>query len=139
MLQDKTVPTSLCSSSKEHPPQPAAMVPAAKVTESPKSSFSNEQNSPETPEALKKTHKPFTNLHHSKYRHLTGTPLHRSQYIENIRNLNTSMFGECDGFQVNSKRAALPIAGPGGKIAVLEVREYISGPGCIDNFIRGFS
>lgn len=78
------------------------------------------QSSPEK-SAFKRTHKALASQHHSKFRHLTGTPLHRSQYIENIRDLSNSLFGECDGFQVNSKRAAVPIEGPGGKIAVFEL------------------
>ena len=38
-----------------------------------------------------------------------------------MKNLNNSVFGESDGFQGNSKRAAIPLDGPGGKIAVIEV------------------
>ena len=69
----------------------------------------------------KSAHKIFSSIHHSKFRHLHGSAVHRSKYIENVRNLNTSTLNECDGFQCNSKRAALPIEGPGGKIAIVEV------------------
>jgi len=34
----------------------------------------------------------------SKFRHLKGTPLHKSTYIENIRNVGRQLSGECDGF-----------------------------------------
>ncbi|KAJ4439634.1 hypothetical protein ANN_07762 [Periplaneta americana] len=34
----------------------------------------------------------------SKFRHLKGTPLHKSTHIENIRNVSRQISGECDGF-----------------------------------------
>ncbi|RZC40501.1 coronin-7 [Asbolus verrucosus] len=34
----------------------------------------------------------------SKFRHLKGTPAHKSFHIENIRNLSRQISGECDGF-----------------------------------------
>ncbi|KAK9686045.1 WD domain, G-beta repeat [Popillia japonica] len=57
----------------------------------------------------------------SKFRHLKGTPAHKSQHIENIRNLSRQISGECDGFSANPKRVAVPLSGPGGKIAIFEV------------------
>ncbi|XP_052900121.1 coronin-7 isoform X2 [Anopheles moucheti] len=59
----------------------------------------------------------------SKFRHLKGTPGHKSTHIENIRNLSRQIPGECDGFQANAERVAVPIAGAGGKIAVLELSD----------------
>ncbi|XP_057659505.1 coronin-7 isoform X1 [Diorhabda carinulata] len=59
----------------------------------------------------------------SKFRHLKGTPLHKSFHIENIRNLSRQIPGECDGFQANPERVAVPLSGPGGKIAVFEVNK----------------
>lgn len=94
--------------------------PAPSTTTSSQANSKPESNS-EPSATYKKPHKTFSSLYHSKFRHLSGAPLHRSQYIENVRGLSTSMFGECDGFQTNSKRAAIPLEGPGGKIAVLEV------------------
>ena len=35
----------------------------------------------------------------SKFRHLKGTPAHKSQCIDNIRNVSRQVPGECDGFQ----------------------------------------
>ncbi|XP_028401542.1 coronin-7-like [Dendronephthya gigantea] len=80
-----------------------------------------DSGSSDTSATYKRPHKTFLSLYHSKFRHLKGSALHRSQYIENVRNINTSIFGECDGFQCNSKRAAIPLEGPGGKIAVVEL------------------
>ncbi|GLH07108.1 Coronin, partial [Gryllus bimaculatus] len=57
----------------------------------------------------------------SKFRHLKGTPLHKSTHIENVRNVSRQVSGECDGFRANAARAALPLAGAGGKVAVLEL------------------
>lgn len=34
----------------------------------------------------------------SKFRHLKGTPGHKSTHIENIRNISRQISGECDGF-----------------------------------------
>lgn len=47
--------------------------------------------------------------------------MHRSTQIENVRNLSTSVPGECDGFSANRERVAVPLKGPGGKIAIFEV------------------
>lgn len=57
----------------------------------------------------------------SKFRHLKGTPAHKSTHIENIRNVSRQIPGECNGFTANHRRVAVPIAGPGGKIAVYEL------------------
>lgn len=38
----------------------------------------------------------------SKFRHLKGTTGHKSTHIENIKNINRQMSGECDGFHGNS-------------------------------------
>jgi coronin-7 len=61
----------------------------------------------------------------SKFRHLKGTPAHKSSHIENIKNVSRQISGECDGFHANSERVAVPLTGSGGKIAVFE----LSSPG----------
>ncbi|XP_015246707.1 PREDICTED: coronin-7-like isoform X2 [Cyprinodon variegatus] len=61
----------------------------------------------------------------SKFRHIQGAVMHRDKHITNIRNLNLTTPGECDGFCVNSQRVAVPLAISGGQIAVFER----SGPG----------
>lgn len=59
----------------------------------------------------------------SKFRHLKGTSGHKSTHIENIRNISRQISGECDGFHANPDRVAVPLSGPGGKIAVLELKK----------------
>ncbi|XP_068701404.1 coronin-7-like isoform X1 [Montipora foliosa] len=63
--------------------------------------------------------KAFTGVRKSKFRHLHGTPMHKRNNIENVRNLSISLPGESDGFQVNQDFAAFPLSGPGGQIAVV--------------------
>ncbi|XP_020609841.1 coronin-7-like [Orbicella faveolata] len=67
--------------------------------------------------------KAFTGVRSSKFRHLHGTPMHKSNNIENVRNLSISMPGDCDGFQVNQEFAAFPLSGPGGQIAVIPLNK----------------
>uniref|UniRef100_A0A8C6KGN9 Coronin n=1 Tax=Nothobranchius furzeri TaxID=105023 RepID=A0A8C6KGN9_NOTFU len=59
----------------------------------------------------------------SKFRHIQGVVMHRDTHITNIRNLNLTTPGECDGFCVNSQRVAVPLAISGGQIAVFERSE----------------
>uniref|UniRef100_A0A3P8SBI7 Coronin n=1 Tax=Amphiprion percula TaxID=161767 RepID=A0A3P8SBI7_AMPPE len=56
----------------------------------------------------------------SKFRHIQGAVMHRDTHITNIRGLNLTTPGECDGFCVNRQRVAVPLAISGGQIAVLE-------------------
>ena len=63
----------------------------------------------------------FVGFSHSKFRHLKGTPLSRNLQVENIRNLNSSLPGESDLFHANADRCAIPLSGPGGIVAVIEV------------------
>ena len=65
--------------------------------------------------------KAFTGVRSSKFRHLHGTLMHKSNNLENVRNLSISMPGDCDGFHVNQEFAAYPLSGPGGQIAVVSV------------------
>ncbi|KAJ8951735.1 hypothetical protein NQ318_012586 [Aromia moschata] len=59
----------------------------------------------------------------SKFRHLKGTPAHKSFHIENVRNISRQISGECDGFHANPERVAVPLSGPGGKIAIFELKK----------------
>jgi coronin-7 len=43
----------------------------------------------------------------SKFRHLKGTPAHKSFHIENIRNLSRQISGECDGFHGNTRSKSI--------------------------------
>ncbi|XP_072299410.1 coronin-7-like isoform X1 [Eucyclogobius newberryi] len=56
----------------------------------------------------------------TKYRHIQGSVMHRDSHITNIRGLNLTTPGECDGFCVNSKYVAVPLSISGGQIAVFE-------------------
>ena len=58
----------------------------------------------------------------TKFKHLTGTPFHKSQHFENLKNLSKSTAGETDIIQVNLTRLAVPLGGPGGKVAVFEMK-----------------
>ncbi|KAG5892782.1 hypothetical protein JTB14_032658 [Gonioctena quinquepunctata] len=76
----------------------------------------------------------------SKFRHLKGTPLHKSFHIENVRNLSRQISGECDGFQANPERVAVPLSGPGGKIAIFELSKTGKLPdGVIPALVNGSS
>ncbi|MBN3287075.1 CORO7 protein, partial [Polyodon spathula] len=59
----------------------------------------------------------------SKLRHTQSLVLHRDTHITNLKGLNLTTPGECDGFCVNSKRVAVPLASAGGQIAVLELSQ----------------
>ncbi|XP_014280397.1 coronin-7 isoform X2 [Halyomorpha halys] len=74
---------------------------------------------PPTSTAPKRTSTVFGRV--SKYRHLKGTPAHKSQHIENVRNVSRQISGECDGFHCNKDRVGVPLGGPGGKLAVFEL------------------
>ena len=68
-----------------------------------------------------KPQKAFTGVRASKFRHLHGTPMHKSNNIENVRNLSISLPGDSDAFQVNQEFAVFPLSGPGGQLAVVPV------------------
>uniref|UniRef100_A0A3B4YJF5 Coronin n=1 Tax=Seriola lalandi dorsalis TaxID=1841481 RepID=A0A3B4YJF5_SERLL len=56
----------------------------------------------------------------SKFRHIQGAVMHRDTHITNMRGLNLTTPGECDGFCVNRQRVAVPLAISGGQIAIFE-------------------
>ncbi|KAK2833452.1 hypothetical protein Q5P01_017341 [Channa striata] len=56
----------------------------------------------------------------SKFRHIQGSVMHRDTHITNLRGLNLTTPGECDGFCVNRERVAVPLAIAGGQIAIFE-------------------
>lgn len=49
--------------------------------------------------------------------------MHKDTHITNIRCLNLTTPGECDGFCVNRERVAVPLSISGGQIAILEVEQ----------------
>ena len=58
----------------------------------------------------------------TKFKHVTGKPLHKSQHFDNLNNLSKSSSTESDIFQVNLTRIAVPLGGPGGKVAVFDLK-----------------
>ncbi|KAJ7357667.1 Coronin-7 [Desmophyllum pertusum] len=100
----------------------------AEPKESPTETTSNvtQQTTPASEPATESPAKPkktFTGVRTSKFRHLHGTPMHKSNNFDNVRNLSISMPGDCDGFHVNQDFAAFPLSGPGGQIAVVPLNE----------------
>ncbi|MBN3305097.1 CORO7 protein, partial [Amia calva] len=59
----------------------------------------------------------------SKFRHAQGSVLHRNTHITNLKGLNLTTPGECDGLCVNRERMAVPLAIAGGQIAVFELSQ----------------
>lgn len=53
--------------------------------------------------------------------------MHRDTHVTNLRNLNLTTPGECDGFCANRHRVAVPLSISGGQIAIIEVmlRRYL--------------
>lgn len=52
--------------------------------------------------------------------------MHRDTHITNLRGLNLTTPGECDGFCVNRQRFAVPLSTSGGQIGIFEVQENLS-------------
>lgn len=84
---------------------------AAAVTEKP---ISNDGDA-----AKQKPAKILAAIRQSKFRHLHGSPMHKSLNIENVRNLSKSIPGESDYFHANRAFCAVPLGGAGGLIAIL--------------------
>ncbi|XP_036408139.1 coronin-7-like isoform X1 [Megalops cyprinoides] len=59
----------------------------------------------------------------SKFRHIQGNVLHRDTHFTNLRGLNLTTPGECDGFCANAQRMAVPLSVAGGQIAVFELSQ----------------
>merc|ERR1719318_2059733 len=57
----------------------------------------------------------------TKFRHMKGTPMPKSMHFENLKNLSKSVSADCDFIQANPERLVVPLAGPGGKLAVFEM------------------
>lgn len=57
----------------------------------------------------------------SKFRHLKGTPGHKSTQVENVKNVSRQISGECNGFYANGVRCAVPVTGGGGRVAIVEL------------------
>eukprot|EP00062_Callorhinchus_milii_P009059 gi/632952444/ref/XP_007891855.1/ PREDICTED: coronin-7 isoform X2 [Callorhinchus milii] len=75
-----------------------------------------------SPQSQKSLHSLFGSS--SKFRHVQGLVSHRDTHITNLKGLNLTIPGECDGFCVNRERAAIPLSISGGQIAVLELSKH---------------
>ncbi|XP_044747704.1 coronin-7 isoform X2 [Coccinella septempunctata] len=74
----------------------------------------------------------------SKFRHLKVTPAHKSQQIENVRNVGRQIPGECDGFHANTKFMAVPLDGSGGRLSILNRNKPGKLPdGVIPSLVQG--
>jgi len=56
----------------------------------------------------------------TKFKHFKGSTMAKSMHFENLKNLSKSSATECDIIHANTDRVAIPLTGPGGKIAVFE-------------------
>ena len=107
-----------------------AATPNPKDTEQTNSEpASPQKEEPTKPETVTKAPPVFACVRVSKFRHLHGVPMHKSNNIDNVRNLSMSTFGDCDGLQVNQKFVAYLLSGPGGQVAALQVCSPIQGRG----------
>ena len=59
----------------------------------------------------------------TKFKHLKGKPLHKSQHFDNLKNLSKSTSTESDIIYVNLTRIAVPLGGPGGKVGVFDLKK----------------
>lgn len=120
--KDVTPPTS---GRPDKPPQQDSLSNKSADVKSPVSGAaatptvaSNEEDTA-TPSSVA-AQKIFAGVHSSKFRHIEGSPMHRSTYIESIPNLNTTISGDSNSFQVNRDLMVVPLAGSGGRLAVFE-------------------
>ncbi|KAK2716339.1 hypothetical protein QYM36_010792 [Artemia franciscana] len=74
----------------------------------------------------------------SKYKHLKGKVL-RDKHIENIKGFDQSLPAECDGIQVNARRIAIPLSGPGGRVAIFNLENTGKiGSGVVPALVSGY-
>ncbi|XP_062514587.1 coronin-7-like [Corticium candelabrum] len=59
----------------------------------------------------------------SRFRHTNSKVLHPRNHIEGITAVGVSIPSDCNVFHSNDVRAAFPLTGPGGQIAVVELKE----------------
>ena len=58
----------------------------------------------------------------SKFKHLKGDVMLKGKF-DNLKNLSRTVPAECNFFHANPDRVAVPLTGPGGKIAVFETKK----------------
>ncbi len=82
-------------------------------------SLKPEETRPTSAPAKRPASKMFGRI--SKFKHLKGDVILKGRF-ENLKNLSRTVPAECDFFHANADRVAVPLTGPGGKIAVFETR-----------------
>ncbi|XP_055297269.1 coronin-7 isoform X11 [Sitodiplosis mosellana] len=134
----KTSPIPINESNGKHEDKTDAIFRKPNPVNNGNHGANNKTKPAEITTATKRTSTVFGKV--SKFRHLKGTPTHKSTHIENIRNISRQIPGECNGFHANYKRVAVPLSGPGGKIAVYELNKPGRLPdGVIPSLVNGNS
>ncbi|XP_029432457.1 coronin-7-like isoform X1 [Rhinatrema bivittatum] len=100
------------ASSLTSPATPSSLVPSLSTTSGLSSGFVSSPSQKSLQSILGPS---------SKFRHAQGTLLHRELHITNLKGLNLTTPGECDGFCLNRQRVALPLLSAGAQVAVLEL------------------
>ncbi|GIY09473.1 coronin-7 [Caerostris darwini] len=89
-----------------------------------KQAFNNKEN-PEPPKktspAVKRSTRTF-GMRVSKFRHLNGNIFPKEFHITDLPTLTRTVPGECNGFDANEKRIAVPVGAPGNFLAILELK-----------------
>ncbi|KAI7893151.1 uncharacterized protein EV154DRAFT_502633 [Mucor mucedo] len=68
---------------------------------------------------VKKTIPKFGSHNATVYKYITGKFYHPSTRFDDLRGLSINKGGDCDLIQANSKFIAVPISGPGGRVAII--------------------
>ncbi|KAI9011899.1 hypothetical protein CLU79DRAFT_848786 [Phycomyces nitens] len=108
IAQSPASQTKAANSSKSTTlPEPALPINALKSSES--------QQEPAKPKATPK----YGSTHTSAYKYISGKVYHPSTHFEDLRGLSFDKSGEVDLIKTNGKFIAVPISGPGGRVAVI--------------------
>ncbi|GAA5808709.1 hypothetical protein MFLAVUS_002104 [Mucor flavus] len=67
----------------------------------------------------KKTLPKFGSANATVYKYITGKFYHPNTKFEDLQGLSINKSGNCDLIQVNTKFIAVPISGPGGRVAII--------------------
>lgn len=74
----------------------------------------------------------------SKHKNLKGEVL-REKHIKNIKGFDESLPAECDGIQVNARRIAIPLLGPGGREDIFNLENTGKiGSGVVSALVSGY-
>ncbi|KAI9139862.1 hypothetical protein BKA69DRAFT_1176292 [Paraphysoderma sedebokerense] len=65
----------------------------------------------------------FVPVRTSSYRYVAGKPMHPSNNFEDLRGLSFSSSGECNILEISNKFIAVPIAGSGGRLGIIDIKK----------------